>query len=238
MNDNPLSNEKWSSEKDQIYLKDATPYERKCYHNRYFLAWEKCVKPVLMDFLPINKDIDFNVLDAATGTGAGAAYLAEQIKKYTLKFSSVGVDINNHAIEEAKSTYLGHTYDAVQLQFMQGSLISLFIENHWDCIVSMETLEHVSHNDMSDFLNCCAKYLKPGGKAIFSCPRLRPRESTVKRPGHINELSYQDFKYTLGDRFQFLEFYSFDRYGNVVPDYPDCNLQVAVCSKPPETKVF
>ena len=29
-------------------------------------------------------------------------------------------------------------------------------------------------------------------------PRLRPRESTKKRPGHINELCYQEFKYALG----------------------------------------
>ena len=57
-------------------------------------------------------------------------------------------------------------------------------------------------------------------RVLFSSPRGRRRESTVRRPGHINELYYQQFRYTIGEYFPMVEFYSFDRYGNITPDDP------------------
>ena len=69
-------------------------------------------------------------------------------------------------------------------------------------------------------------------------PRLRPRESTKKRPGHINELYYQEFRYTLGKYFPLTEFLSMDRYANIVPETQDANLMIGICYKWPMTKVF
>ncbi len=241
-NVNNLSDDKWSSDIDQIYLENANDYEKKCYENRYFLAFEKAIRP-LLSYYPESKPL--TVLDAATGTGAGAAYIHEQLKAAGRQdnFFVTGVDLNKKAITHAKSTWGG----LANLLFKQQDIIeavqtspSVYIKEKsaWDIVISMETIEHIPSETMHSFLQAVSDNLAPGGKAIFSCPRLRPRESTKKRPGHINELYFQQFSYTLGEYFPMVELYSFDRYGCIVPHYPDCNLQVGVVSMPPRTAIF
>ena len=235
-NVNKLSDEKWSSDIDQIYLENANEYEKKCYENRYFLAFEKAVKPLLVE----DNQEYLTVLDAATGTGVGAAYIHEQIAKslsYS-DFSVIGVDLNEKAINYAKNTFGGICGLGFRCDDIVKAVNEPTANDCWDVIISMETLEHIPVETMKDFLKAISEKLAPGGKAIFSCPRLRPRESTKKRPGHINELYFQQFSYTLGEYFPMVELYSFDRYGCIVPHYPDCNLQVGVVSKPPKTAIF
>jgi hypothetical protein len=82
------------------------------------------------------------------------------------------------------------------------------------------------------------KALRPGGKAIFTSPRLRPREFTVKRDHHVHEFYESEFYYLIEEFFPLVERYSFDRYANAVPFSHDANLMVAVASKWPESAVF
>lgn len=233
---NELSAEDWSSKIDQIYLDKASPYEIKGYHNRYFLAWEKVVRPVLVDILPVGGAIAPQVLDGATGSGAGAAYLAERAVAIGRKVCVVGVDVCEEAVKYAQDTYSWRTNQC--LDYRMQDVAEALRSQTWDAVVCMETLEHVANEKMHEILKAAAESLYPGGRAVFSMPRKRPRESTKARPGHINELSYQEFKYTIGEYFPMVEFYAFDRYANIVPDYPDCNLQVAVVSTWPKTSIF
>jgi len=232
-NVNKLSNEKWSSEIDQIFLDQASPYELKCYHNRYHLAWERAVAPAMVLEKLKLRSLPFLVVDAATGSGAGAAYLYEQLSWIDSTAQVIGIDLDPDAIAYATEHY-AHS----RLRFVRGDIVQVLKGLRPHVVVSMETLEHISQEAMRDFLQTVSEQLNPGGKAIFSSPRLRPRESTVKRPGHINEMYFQQFRYTLGEYFPMVEFYGFDRYGNIGPEDPSCNLQVGIASKWHQTTVF
>lgn len=223
-----LTNDAWSSKIDRVYLPDADAYSRKYYFNRYFFVYEKVLKLLFTSRCAFNKGI--SLIDAACGDGAGSAFLAEQFPDVTV----LGVDIDKEIIQYASEKYVPQFPN---LRYEAKSITD--IDQRADVIVSLETIEHVTRDEMLKYLEkVSSDLLKPGGKFVVSTPRLRPRESTVKRPGHINELHYQEFRFILAEYFPMMEFYSLDRYGNVIPDTPDCNLMVAVCSKFPATCIF
>lgn len=225
-----LSSEAWSSEIDFIDLRKASDYEKKGYFNRYFFVAEKALA-TYRRYFPVMPDNPLTIVDAACGDGSGSAFLAEQFPNYKV----IGIDLCKEAIALAKENYenrfLNLTYRCAAIQELADVKADVF--------VCMETLEHVTHETMHQILkNIAETILYPGGRLVTSMPRLRPRESTKKRPGHINELYYQQFKYTLGEYFPMTEFFSFDRYANIVPDTPDANLMVGLCTKWCSTSVF
>jgi len=218
-----LTGEDWSSKIERIFLPEATAYHRKTYFNQYFNVSERVLR-----HLPAGQRK--KVIDVACGDGAGSAFIAEQFPSLDV----LGVDIDEDIIAYATKTYCPR-FDNLRYRAM--SMVD--IEDTADVVVSLETMEHVEKDVMLEFLEKVSSHmLNPGGKFVGSMPRLRPRESTVKRPSHINELYYYQFKFVLAEYFPMMEFYSFDRYGNVVPDTPDANLMVAVCSKFPATSIF
>ena len=220
-----LTNEKWSSEIERIFLPEATAYHRKLYFNQYFNVYDKVLRHLHAGQYNRKK-----LIDVACGDGAGSAFIAEQFPNLDV----LAVDIDKEIIEYATKTYASR-FD--NLRYMAMSMVD--IEDTADVVISLETIEHVERDVMLKFLEkVSSRMLKPGGKFVVSTPRLRPRESTVKRPSHINELYYDEFKYILAEYFPMMEFYSFDRYVNVIPDTPDANFMVAVCSKFPATDIF
>lgn len=227
---NTLSSDAQSSVVDYIDLQNTNDYQRKIYQNRYWHACS-CIKHnfILRNTHSANV---FRILDAATGTGAGAAYLAEQLAGMHAHLEVVGVDIEERAIAVARERYSRYA------SFHPKDIVEAANDHPWDVVVSMETLEHVTQETMHAFLSALSTHLAPGGVFICSSPRRRPRETTVKRPGHINELYYQEFKLTLGEYFPRIEFASMDRYGNLVGDCEDANLMLAACYVPPATEIF
>lgn len=98
------------------------------------------------------------VLEAASGTGYGAALLAKTAA------TVVGVDTDRAAVEFATRRWAG---DAVRFQF--GDVKSLpFQSVSFDAVVSFETIEHV--HDPADMVAEVARVLRPGGKLILSTP--------------------------------------------------------------------
>ena len=215
-----LTEADWSSKVDRVFLPDANDYNKKTYLNRYMLVLEKVLR----------FHRGSTVIDCACGDGSGSAFLAEQCPGWNI----LGVDLNAEMIDFACDRYATKFNN---LSYAAKSIID--IEEETDIFVCLETIEHIDRELMIRVLNKIAdKLLKKGGKLVISTPRLRPRESTVKRPGHINELYYQEFKYILGDLFPMLEFYGLDRYANLVPDSSDNNCVVAICSTWPTTSIF
>jgi 2-polyprenyl-3-methyl-5-hydroxy-6-metoxy-1,4-benzoquinol methylase len=215
MNVNELTSDKDSSEIDRVVIEEASPYQRKIYFNRYAFVADKVMRGMKDGFL----------IDCACGDGAGTAFLKEQFPEWEV----VGCDIDKKTIIDAIKVYKNAIYlvrDIIEVDFSLA-----------DLVVCMETLEHIDKETMRQALKKISFDLNPGG-FVVSSPRLRPRESTVKRPGHINEMYYQEFKYILGEYFPMIEYYSFDRYGNIVNDTPDCNCMLAICTKWPETEIF
>jgi ubiquinone/menaquinone biosynthesis C-methylase UbiE len=105
----------------------------------------------------------YSILDAATGAGYGAHFLASNgIKSVT------AIDRNNEALKIAGSQF---KHEAIK--FLKDDCHTLeAAESHapYDAIVSFETLEHLPRPD--DFLKRCYHVLKPGGVIIVSTPNV------------------------------------------------------------------
>lgn len=215
-----LTNEDWSSKIDRAFLPEVNDYNRKTYLNRYMLVLNKVLK----------QHKGSTLIDCACGDGSGSAFLAEQCPDWNV----LGVDLDEKIIDFAIKQYKSRFPN---LEYISKSIID--IEGEVDIFVCLDTIEHIDKQLMYKVLDKISNQLiKKGGKLVISTPRLRPRESTVKRPSHINELYYQEFKYLLGKYFPILEFYGLDRYANLVQDSSDLNCVIAICSTWPATEIF
>lgn len=231
-NVNKLIETKESSIVDYIIYNQTNDYQKKNYHNRYYLAFNKLIKPLLIDHILKNNKNTFIVFDVPCGSGIGTLYLAEQIEKYISNFKIIGLDLCGDAINYAKNNY-----NHKSIEFINDNILNS-LKYNYDAFVCMEFLEHVNMNIAIEVIKKSHMLLNPGGGSIFSSPRLRPRESTIKRPGHINEFSEQQFYYTLEEFYPIVERYSLDRYANIVNYTSDANLMVGICHKWNNTKVF
>ncbi|GAG45026.1 unnamed protein product, partial [marine sediment metagenome] len=174
---NELTSDPMSSEADYFVLSNISDYQRKIFQNRYWYAVDQIKRAILR-----NLESPIDILDAATGSGPGAAYIAEQIKAHAYTFSVVGVDTNVDAIQYAIEHYSG------VVDYWVRDIVNAATMQKWAVVVSMETLEYITPEKAHKFLNAVYMQLAPGGLFICSTPRRRPRESKVKRPGHINEM--------------------------------------------------
>jgi 2-polyprenyl-3-methyl-5-hydroxy-6-metoxy-1,4-benzoquinol methylase len=95
------------------------------------------------------------VLDIACGVGYGSRMLADAGASTT-----VGVDIDNEAVEYAR-----HRYGRDRLSFVVGDADS-FNDEPFDLIATFETLEHVPSEDR--FLRRLTELLRPSGILLLS----------------------------------------------------------------------
>jgi ubiquinone/menaquinone biosynthesis C-methylase UbiE len=126
-----------------------------------------------------------NVLDIACGEGYGSSILS----RFALNVS--GVDIDHDVVSHANNKYSNNN-----LNFFVGSVLQIpFPENHFDVIVSFETIEHISeHNEMFHELK---RVLKPKGVLIISSPEKRKysdEKNGTNSKFHIKELYLNEFR--------------------------------------------
>ncbi len=134
------------------------------------------------------------VLDLASGEGYGAALLAKTAAEV------VGVDIDESAVEHARSTYAGQK----NLRFSQGSIIDaglLSDAGRFDVITCFEAIEHVVEHD--DLMSLVRVRLAPGGVFLGSTPDIRvySHEHGNDNPFHVKELTEEEFRELLGGHF-------------------------------------
>jgi SAM-dependent methyltransferase len=118
------------------------------------------------------------VLDAACGSGYGAAMLAEAGAEVV-----VGVDRNEEALAHAEEHYASD-----RVIFKRGDVQRLPYRGGFDCAVSFETVEHV--DDHRAFLRGVHDALEPGGGLLLSTPN-----RNVVSPGRspLNEHHVREF---------------------------------------------
>ncbi len=136
------------------------------------------------------------VLDAATGTGYGAALLANTANWV------VGVDIEAEALTE---TF--RYRDLTNLRFTQMDCVHLsFQEAVFDLIVAFEMIEHIA--ECREVLGEFCRTLRPGGQLVVSTPNRRP-DSPVPplNPNHVKEFSSEEFEALLQDFFSKVELF-------------------------------
>ena len=125
------------------------------------------------------------VLDLATGSGHGAARLAQKAAM------AVGVDYLQEYIDAARQNYPENEC----LRFMQGGAQNFVYEggNWFSVAVSLHTIEHVP--DERGMLKTLNKNLHPGGRLILEVPLLMRRPwGRPTNPYHLREYSVEHIR--------------------------------------------
>lgn len=100
------------------------------------------------------------VLDAACGTGYGTYFLSRGGHHCT------GIDLSGEAI-----AFCQRVYGRPRCSFQLGSVLELPFDNDsFDLVVSFETIEHLSQEQQTNFLQEIARVLKPDGQVVMSAP--------------------------------------------------------------------
>jgi SAM-dependent methyltransferase len=103
------------------------------------------------------------ILDAATGVGYGAYYMAVNSNCEMV----VGIDINDHAIEWGKKYFTSSKNHFVKADLLSDISKTIPVEQ-FDLVTCFETIEHIT--DEKSFLNKIHSFLKPGGMLLISSP--------------------------------------------------------------------
>lgn len=127
-----------------------------------------------------NTDI---VGDFACGSGYGTMMLSEKAKQV------IGVDLNGEVVN-----YISDRYSKEKkVSFVNNNLLDLEFEEAFDVIVSFETVEHLTEENIKKLFSIYHKALKKGGKIIFSTPyNQEETEAAVKMGFHLTFYIIED----------------------------------------------
>ena len=130
------------------------------------------------------------VLDAACGTGYGAALLSEGVD------SVVGIDVSASAVERARIRAPSCTILCASLPAALGQ----FSDGDFDTVVSFETVEHIE--DAEALIAGFHRVLKPGGRLLISTPNAvsplgDPPAGPSGNPFHVREYTRGEFLHLL-----------------------------------------
>lgn len=111
-------------------------------------------------FLPEDKDA--SILDVGCGSGDFLAFL--QSKGYR---NALGIDISPEQVGEA--------YDREARNIVEGDALSYLRlrQAEYDLIVTLSFLEHLTKNEIFDFLDAACVALKPGGRLFCMVPNAK-----------------------------------------------------------------
>lgn len=149
------------------------------------------------------------VIDAACGTGYGAAMLAKEGRAATVE----GFDLAPEAIAESQSRYASDV-----VRFAEGDVTRLpAADQSCDVFVSFETIEHLPNDE--PYLAEAARVLRPAGRFICSTPNRRlfhPGAGLADKPlnpFHVREYEREEFAALIGRFFGKVEWYGQTRFG-------------------------
>lgn len=149
------------------------------------------------------------ILDVACGDGIGTAFLSTNGAK-TVCGGDISADSIWHARKLAGASCSFTVLDACYLPFKEES---------FDVIVSIETVEHL--NDQDKFLAECRRSLKEDGCLICSTvnrERFSLNDNKPWFPGHVKELSINEFSQLLSNHFSKVTIYGLqqsERFGKL-----------------------
>ncbi|MBQ8189971.1 MAG: glycosyltransferase [Lachnospiraceae bacterium] len=149
--------------------------------------------------LPLVKDKV--VLDAACGEGYGTNILSASAASVS------GIDISEEAIERAKEKYQIRQ----NICYQTGSVESLPYPDHSiDVVVSFETIEHISEEVQSKFLEEIFRVLKKDGLLVMSTPNKAIYSDLYNycNEFHVKEFYNEEFLTFLKKKFRFVQLYN------------------------------
>jgi 2-polyprenyl-3-methyl-5-hydroxy-6-metoxy-1,4-benzoquinol methylase len=124
--------------------------------------------------------------DMACGSGYGSMMLSENCK------SVYGYDIDQTTIDEVKIRYK----NCDKVNFQCKNLLDVTDENFYDVIVSFETIEHFTPEEIPKVIEMFHRALRLGGRLVFSTPWNQEKShASMKhhKSFYITESTIEDF---------------------------------------------
>lgn len=145
--------------------------------------------------------------DFACGTGYGSIMLSDKASAVT------GADLNAEVIAAIKERYKYCN----TVNFLNENLLNLDIVNHFDSIISFETLEHFDEVNIARLLAIFSAALKPTGRLIFSTPYLQEQSEEAMKMGfhltfYINEEKIKNWLYEAGMQLEVIKYQNYDTH--------------------------
>lgn len=145
--------------------------------------------------------------DFACGTGYGSILLSEKAKTVT------GADLNNQVITAIKERYIQHE----QVSFFTEDLLNLTFTDHFNSIVSFETLEHFDELNLRKLLSIFSKALKKNGRLILSTPYMQEQSELAIKMGfhltfYINEERLKNWLEEAGLKIEVIKYQNYETH--------------------------
>ena len=145
--------------------------------------------------------------DFACGTGYGSILMAGKAGYV------IGADINSTVINKIKERYKHQA----NVCFLNEDLLNLVYADHFDNIVSFETLEHFREEDIRKLMIIFSKALKNNGRLIFSMPYMQEQsEQAIKMNFHftfyINEEKIKSWLQEAGLKSELFKYQNYDTH--------------------------
>lgn len=136
------------------------------------------------------------VLDLASGEGYGSYLLSKEARDV------IGIDIDRGALKHSHETY-----DADNLQFVQGTILDAPLKEGFDIVICFEALEHI--DDPEKLISEVKRLLRKDGLFIVSTPNKKTYsdEPGYKNPFHVKELYFEDLEELLRRYFSHIIFF-------------------------------
>lgn len=112
--------------------------------------------------------------DFACGTGYGAIMLSKKAA------SVIGADLNAEVVAAIQQRYR----TSKNVRFITANLLDLSFDSEFDNIISFETIEHFTEENILKLLQVFGKSLKSGGKLVISTPYMQERSEAALKLGH------------------------------------------------------
>lgn len=124
--------------------------------------------------------------DFACGSGYGTVMLAEK------SAYAIGWDIDLNVIEAIKKRYGANK----KVEFHHNNLLNISYTEYFDFIISFETLEHFSENEIYVLVKKFSDALKNNGKLIFSTPYMQEESEAALKLGFHKTFYIDETKLT------------------------------------------
>lgn len=164
-------------------------------YDGYSALSNSCVLHRVQHVLPFVKR-DQEILDLGCGVGWNTKF----ISLFCMKV--YGLDIHEEAIEYAKE----HN-DAANIEWITGSMtdLSMFPDSSIDLVVAIESIEHLTPDEMRIALNEAARVLKPERVLVGTTPKFRVASRIKATKWHKYEPSLAAFKELVGGVFDIVK---------------------------------
>lgn len=136
------------------------------------------------------------VLEIGSGGGHGSFLISKVAQKV------VAIDKENLAISSGEEKF-----KRKNLKFISSSIEEFETSGNFDCIVSLQVIEHIPQQSVGPFFKKIKKIISAGGFLILSTPYSK-NSSYNENPYHFKEYTFTELKKMLSEFFPDIKIYS------------------------------